>query len=41
MGCKSAEDSTISGLDTCLKPYVCAGVSNPTEAKRELEILVG
>ena len=39
MSCKSAEDATISGLDTCRKSYVCAGADNPTAAKKELEVL--
>ena len=39
MSCKTAEDATISGLDTCRKSYVCAGAENPTEAQKELENL--
>ena len=41
LSCKSAEDATISGLDTCRKTRVCAGANNPTEAKKELRTLEG
>ena len=40
MSCKSAEDTSVSGLSECQKPYVTAGVSTKGAAEAELEVLL-
>ena len=37
--CKTAEDTSVTGLNTCRKPYVCAGANSKGAAEEELENL--
>ena len=37
--CKTAEDASVTGLNACRKPYVCAGATSKGAAEEELEIL--
>ena len=37
--CKNAEDTSVTGLNTCRKPYVCAGANSKGAAEEELENL--
>jgi len=36
--CKSAEDLTVEGQNTCKKPYKCGGALNPKDAEEQLAL---